>query len=271
MNRTNFNNTGGFPLKTERLQELETAYKIFNSLGYLAGDLTIVSGCETVGTTVKNGSIFLNGEIIEFREASGLDANSRVIIITDEILRPFENGNVKVVHTIRYATFGTADTSWLWSSFKRPIATKDIEAMLTGITNRLSTVENKLTPIESKLGTIESGAQKNVQADWDITNSASDAYIKNKKNFLTALHQGTVNIGNLTSNSFTIVINFGKNIGTSNYQVVLSIVSNSADFNQDNNVFENTREHTATSFRLCMREMHGIDQNISINYLILPL
>ena len=38
MNKTNFNQTGGFPLKTERLQEMETAYSVFNSLGALADD-----------------------------------------------------------------------------------------------------------------------------------------------------------------------------------------------------------------------------------------
>lgn len=264
MNRTNFNQTGGYPLKTERLQELQTTFSIFNAFGQLAGDLTIISGCETVGTTVKNGFVFINGEILEFREASGVAAGSRVIIIEENTDRAFENGTVKTVYVNRYATLGNADISWLWSSFKRPYPTKDIEAFRFEFANRLNV-------IEAKLSGIEPNAQKNVQADWDSTNTASDAYIKNKKNFLTALHQGTINIGNLTSNSYSIVVNFGKNIGTSNYQVVLSIKSNSAALIQDNNVFENTREHTATSFRLCMREMEGIDQNISLNYFVIPL
>lgn len=263
MNKTTFIQTGGFPLKAERLQELQTAYNIFNSLGFLAGDFTIISGCEVVGTTVKNGIIFINGELLEFRE-SAVESDSAVIIIEENIDRSFENGTVKSVHTIRYATFGTSDTSWAWSSFKRPFLTKDIEAFRSDFASRLTTIEEKLDGIEA-------GAQKNVQSDWDAIDENSNAYIKNKKNFFTVLHQGTVNIGNLVTNSYSTVINFGKNIGTTNYQVVLSIKSNSVDFNQDNNVFENTREHTATSFRLCMREMQGIDQNISVNYFIVPL
>ena len=59
MNKSNFTQTGGYPLKSERLQEMETAYSVFNSLGQLAGNLTIVSGCVTVGATVSDGFVFI--------------------------------------------------------------------------------------------------------------------------------------------------------------------------------------------------------------------
>ncbi|MCC9072445.1 hypothetical protein LNQ49_12715 [Flavobacterium sp. F-65] len=118
MNKTNFNQTGGFPLKTERLQELETSYLTMQSFGNLAGNLTIISGCEPVGSNVQNGFVFIDGELLEFREAVAA-VGSTVIIIEENIDRTFENGTVKTVHTKRYATFGTAETSWLWSNFKK--------------------------------------------------------------------------------------------------------------------------------------------------------
>lgn len=118
MNSTNFNQTGGFPLKTERLQELQTAFNIFQSYGALAGNLTIISGCELLGSTIKKGVVYINGEPLEFREATVTETSS-VIIIEEPVSRAFENGIVKQVHTIRYATFGTAETSWPWASFKR--------------------------------------------------------------------------------------------------------------------------------------------------------
>ena len=129
MNKTNFNQTGGFPLKTERLQEMETAYSIFNSLGSLAGDLTIISGCTTTGSTVSDGFVFINGELFPFKSAN-VNANSTVIIIEESVNRGFKNGVIKQVHTKRYATFGTAETSWLWSDFKRPFETKKIPSDL---------------------------------------------------------------------------------------------------------------------------------------------
>lgn len=145
MNKTNFNQTGGFALKTERLQELQTAYQIFNAFGALAGDLTIISGCETIGSTVKNGFVYIEGEILEFREAS-VAVDSTVIIIQESISRAFENGTVKPVHFIRYATFGTSEVSWPWGDFKKPIATKTIPLDLNA---RLTLIEKKLSIFQS--------------------------------------------------------------------------------------------------------------------------
>ncbi len=125
MNKTNFIQTGGWPLKSERLQELQTAYSIFNAYGSLAGNLTIISGCETLGTTVQDGVVYIDGELYDFKSAS-VTPSSTVIIIETPINRGFKNGVIKTVHTLRYATFGTAETSWLWSNFKRPIETKAI-------------------------------------------------------------------------------------------------------------------------------------------------
>ncbi|MGZ9677540.1 hypothetical protein [Flavobacterium sp. GNP002] len=118
MNYTSFNQTGGFPLKTERLQELQTAFEIFQAFGELAGNLTIISGCELVGSTIKKGVVYIDGEPLEFREAA-VTGTSDVIIIEEPVNRAFENGSVKQVHTFRYATFGTSETSWPWSDFKR--------------------------------------------------------------------------------------------------------------------------------------------------------
>lgn len=137
MNRSNFNQTGGYPLKTERLEELQTAYQILNAFGSLAGNLTIISGCVSIGATVGDGFVYINNELLEFR--SGIAAvDSEVIIIEEPVNRAFENGTVKEVHVIRYAAFGTADQSWLWSDFKRPIETKTLESRLSSIEKKLS-------------------------------------------------------------------------------------------------------------------------------------
>lgn len=135
MNKSNFKQTGGYPLKSERLQELQTAYSIFNAYGALAGNLTIISGCETLGTTVKNGFVHIEGELLEFKEAT-VTPTSTVIIIETPIERGFKNGVIKTVHTLRYATFGTAETSWAWSDFKR------LDPLIA-IMERLTAVEKK--------------------------------------------------------------------------------------------------------------------------------
>ena len=135
MNKTNFIQTGGWPLKSERLQELQTAYSIFNAYGSLAGNLTIISGCETLGTTVTDGVVFIDGELYGFKSAS-VTPSSTVIIIETPINRGFKNGVIKTVHTLRYATFGTAETSWPWSDFK-------LLDPITELMRRLNVLEKK--------------------------------------------------------------------------------------------------------------------------------
>ena len=67
MNKINFNQTGGFPLSTNILDAMQSAYAIFNQLGSLAGNKAIISGCEQLGNTIADGVIFLNGEILPFK------------------------------------------------------------------------------------------------------------------------------------------------------------------------------------------------------------
>ena len=147
MNNSNFVQTEGYPLTGERLQELQTTFQIFNAFGSLAGNLTIISGCNAVGSTVENGVVFINGELLEFRTAA-FSVNSTVIIIEEKVSKPFKNGTSKEVYAIRYATFGTADISWPWSSFKRPIETKEIAGALAAKADKITTDDLDLTKAE---------------------------------------------------------------------------------------------------------------------------
>lgn len=137
MNKTNFRQTGGFPVKAERLQELQTAYSIFNHLGNLAGNFAIVSGCAVVGTNVSDGFVVINDELLEFKGGSVADD---VIIIETASSKEFKNGEVKEVHFERFATFGTSVESFPWADFKRPIQTKEIPLDLV---TRLEKLEKK--------------------------------------------------------------------------------------------------------------------------------
>ncbi|MCV9929531.1 hypothetical protein OIU83_17855 [Flavobacterium sp. LS1R49] len=129
MNKSIFNQILGYPLTTERLQELQTTFEIFNAFGSLAGNFTIIEGCNLVGTTVQNGCIFLNGELLEFKKAD-VTPTSAVIIVETAVIRPFQTGLPKQIYTKRHATFGTADISYPWTSFKRPMETKEIQEAL---------------------------------------------------------------------------------------------------------------------------------------------
>lgn len=133
MNLTNFMQTGGFPVKAERLQEMQTAYSIFNQLGNLAGNLTILSGCVVTGVTVSSGYVVINSEVLPFQGGNLADD---VIIIQNEYSKEFKNGEVKAVHYERFVAFGTSEDSFPWANFKR------IDPIVSLMT-RLELVEKK--------------------------------------------------------------------------------------------------------------------------------
>ena len=118
MNKINFNQTGGFPLSTNILDAMQSAYAIFNQLGSLAGNKAIISGCEQLGNTVADGVIFLNGEILPFK---GGAIGTSVIIKEESESRVFEDGATKPVIFKKYATFGSSlpEKTFVWAEFKR--------------------------------------------------------------------------------------------------------------------------------------------------------
>ena len=117
MNFQNFNQSGGFPIKTQTLDEMQSAYRLFNDFSNLAGNFAIVLGCVVTGAVVSNGAVTINGELLEFR---GGQIGTNVIIVEEATPKEFKNGDAKNVLFVRYATFGVATTSYLWSNFKRP-------------------------------------------------------------------------------------------------------------------------------------------------------
>ncbi|MFK7113380.1 hypothetical protein V3468_02885 [Flavobacterium oreochromis] len=120
MNKQNFNQSEGFPLETEVLADMQESFDIFNSLGNIAGNFSIISGCEETNGFVSNGVVFINGEVLEFR---GGNVSSTVIIVENRIKKEFENGEEKDVLFIRYATFGIGVSTYNWTDFKRPKST----------------------------------------------------------------------------------------------------------------------------------------------------
>ncbi|MBS7234269.1 hypothetical protein KHA90_25060, partial [Flavobacterium psychroterrae] len=196
---------------------------------------------------------------------------SRVIIIEEAVSRPFENGSVKQIYTIRYATFGTSDVSWAWTDFAKPIETKLIKGLLDGIAGTINAINARLVTAEAKLITIASGAQVNVQSDWNVTDVNSDAFIKNKIAMLSPfLRVSTFFIGNpAIDQKYTVTF---PSVNSSNYLVVAGIkVNNSSQWDLSNDVIWTYGATTATSFELYLREIANQTQSVTLGYALIPL
>ncbi|MDO5609077.1 MAG: hypothetical protein Q4G08_11550 [Capnocytophaga sp.] len=116
MNRLQLDSTGGFPFDTDTLEFMQKSYGLFNALGELAGNLAIIKGCTTTGTSVSDGIVFIKGELLPFK---GGTASANVIVKEERKSLPFEDGQNKDVEIVRYAVFGVGSESFAWADFKR--------------------------------------------------------------------------------------------------------------------------------------------------------
>ncbi|MCK8143218.1 hypothetical protein MW871_15110 [Flavobacterium sp. I-SCBP12n] len=154
MNTINFNQVGGFPLTTNILAKLQTAFSIFNAFGAIVGDLTIISGCIVTGVNVSDGFVYINGEILEFK---GGPIQSKVIVKEDIENLVFQNSNAYQSIKIRYVQFGTGLNAINWSEFKRGFATKDIAEQFSTIFLALDNKANAslIAPMIARIGALE--------------------------------------------------------------------------------------------------------------------
>lgn len=128
MNNIDYNQSGGFPLSTQILAAAQEAYRGFNAYGNLAGELAIISGCETINVNeVADGFVSIYGELLPFKSAVKSD---HVVIIEVPDVRGFEDGSAKAVIYTRYATFGNSVVQYPWANFRRPMTLFQLEDRL---------------------------------------------------------------------------------------------------------------------------------------------
>ena len=146
MNVVRYKQTGGFPLDTNNLDFLQSSFHILNTLGNLAGDMVVISGCEITGNTVSNGVVYVNKEVLEFRGGS-LSAN--VFIKEEAVSGTFEDGSFKPIEITRYVTFGssTPDKTFKWEDFKRVDNLIQQGVKNADFEKRIKALENKKSPV----------------------------------------------------------------------------------------------------------------------------
>jgi hypothetical protein len=268
MNKLNFNQSIGFPFETNILDEMQKAYTLFNALGAIVGNFSIIAGCELNGSTIADGVVFINGEILEFK---GGVAQTNVIVVEEKTALEFEDTNSHDVIFTRYATFGTATTQWPWADFKRGMPTIDIAEALAGkaTTQALTALSNSIQTMLTKLDTIDENAKVQVQTDWNATGGLAE--LLNKPNFSNPfLYKGVYVIGDVSGSDISRTVTF-PSVGTSEYFVLGSLRSDDPNWDKNNDVFETWGIPTESSFKLYLREVASNVQDLKFHYLIIPI
>lgn len=274
----------GFPGTNKTLRFIQDAFREpLGALAQLAGDKTIITGVVNTAGVVSNGFITYNGEIIPFQGGN--------YAATVTIIEAFENVNYNTdanddtvldslpAYRTIYAMCGTGGIDIFNFSELAPLKTiKELSnfSLPAGIVidaNYVHTDVNFTLALLNKLNGIEAGAEVNVQADWNVVNPSSDAFIKNKPtNLLSILHKGVAYLGDFPNAPTATVNIYFPNVGTTNYMVLgtmhsfLPLGAAAQDL-----IVWFTAGHNLTTFRLGGYEPFGGNQNLRFEYLIIAL
>ena len=118
MNTINTEHNAGYPFDVAFLAFMQNSYRLFNSLGSMAGNKAIISGCEQVGNTISAGTVYINGELYPF---TGGTKGDTVFIKEETTEATFQDGFLRPLETIRTVAFGrsTPEKTFNWADFKR--------------------------------------------------------------------------------------------------------------------------------------------------------
>lgn len=269
MNLIDFTKNGGYRFKQFTLRKMQEAYfqllKAFITFCNVPEEGNyIISGCKVVGANITAGYLYIEGELCMFTQTAG-DLNSKIkknVVIQS---LGFKNGNNENVFRFVNAIIDPAGTEL--SAFIRVSPVFDA--------NYVHTDNNYTDSEKTKLEGIEAGAEVNVQPDWNVVSTVSDAFIKNKPIGLALiLKQGSVIVGDVNDLNITADVDFGDvGLTAIDYNVIVEVESISSDINLVKNGAKMTHviyEKTLTSFKVCFQETPGSgSQNIQFRYLIL--
>ena len=125
MNKLHTEHNAGYPFDVAFLAFMQNSYRLFNSLGSMAGNKAIISGCEEVGNTITPGTVYINGELFPFEGG----AKGDTVIIKEETNEvTFEDGFLRPLETIRTAAFGRSvpEKTFNWEDFQRVTNLQDL-------------------------------------------------------------------------------------------------------------------------------------------------
>lgn len=273
----------GFPGTNKTWRFVQDAFREpLGALAKLAGDKTILTGVVNTAGVVSDGFIVYDGEIIPFQGGN--------IATEVTIIEAFENVNYNTdanddtvldslpAYRTIYARCGTGGSViFPFSDLTRlktvqELSNFSLPANIVIDANYVHTDANFTLTLLNKLNGIEADAEVNVQADWNVVNTTSDAFIKNKPNVPVVLYKGMSYLGDFpNAQTQTVYINF-PSVGTSNYMVIGSMHS----FRPYNNAAEDlitwsTAGYENNRFRLLALEHFGGGQMLRFEYMLIQL
>lgn len=159
-----------------------------------------------------------------------------------------------------------------------PSATSDLtnDSNFVSDANYVHTDNNYTAGEKSKLSGIAAGAEVNVQSDWNVTSSSSDAYIKNKPTIPTKVSQLSNDSGYITGYTetdpvfsssaaaditSTDITNWNSKADTSDIPTVTSDLTNDSNFVSDSSYVHTDNNYTTAE----KNKLSGIASGAEVN------
>ena len=149
-----FLQTGGVPLTNDLMETLQSAYQIYNVLGDLAGNFTILSGCDITGATISPGIVVINGDVLPFE--GGL-ITSDVFIEETEILKTFQDQTDKILIRKKLVKFGNSLISYPWANFVKLDTIKQIMEKANATQAQVAIMQTDIDLLKLKTAPIING------------------------------------------------------------------------------------------------------------------
>ena len=122
--------------------------------------------------------------------------------ITD--IETIRSGAAKGATAVQPTTLATVATSGSYNDLTNKPTIPDVSNKVDKVSGKGLSTNDYTTAEKNKLAGIATGAEVNVQSDWSVTDTASDAYIKNKPTIPAAITETNVSNWGFTKNSGTI-------------------------------------------------------------------
>lgn len=149
--------------------------------GSVAGSISLVDSVGAMGytTITGNGSNSTENHTLNSPNTSGrLVANSSSDAATGSATRPVYADSDGILHATTYTLEKSVPSNAVFTDTTYSDATTSAAGLMSAAD-------------KTKLNGIATGAEVNVQSDWNVTNTASDAFIKNKPTLATVATSGS--------------------------------------------------------------------------------
>lgn len=227
----NFLQTKGVPLTNDLMEDVMSAIKLYDAIGGLAGNLTIISGCEIIGNNVSSGVVAIDNELLFFEGGSIVPT---VYIHTEPISKTFQDQVDRVLIEYKTVKFGNGSVNYNWADFIKLKTLKEIQNKVENSVSKtdFDLLEKRVNVLELKTAPIVNGGivviwrKDEIPAGWkeclDIRGKTVVGWNPNESEFETlggayGAKQHTLNVNelpNLQGSMYTIAPNwdFGSGI-----------------------------------------------------------